>query len=123
MRNASRVLAAIALVVTLVATAAPAVSAPIAGSAFSNVWARTDKPVASGAVQRTWLWGPEANTPALTESYAKSPIASRTVQYFDKSRMELTDPNGDPTSPWYVTNGLLAKELVTGKMQVGDTAF
>ncbi|HEX7102978.1 MAG TPA: alkaline phosphatase family protein [Nitrolancea sp.] len=123
MRNASRLLAAIALVIILIAGAAPAVSAPIAGSAFQNVWARTDQPVASGAVQRTWLWGPEANTPALSEPYAESPNGSRTVQYFDKSRMELTNPGGDPTSPWYVTNGLLAKEMITGKMQVGDNAF
>jgi hypothetical protein len=123
MRNASRLLAAIALVITLIAGAAPAVSAPIAGSAFSNVWARTDQPVAKGAVQRTWLWGPEANTPALQEPYAESPNGSRTVQYFDKSRMEVSHPGADPNSDGYVTNGLLAKELVTGEMQVGDDRY
>ncbi len=45
------------------------------------------------------------------------------MQYFDKSRMELTHPEGDPNSVWYVTNGLLVNELISGRMQVGDTAF
>jgi hypothetical protein len=123
MLKSSRLLAAITLVVVLLTSAAPAVSAPIAESAFSNVWARTDQPVSTGAVQRTWLWGPSANTPALSEPYAEAPNGARTVQYFDKSRMELTDPSGDPSSPWYVTNGLLAKEMITGKMQVGNNSF
>jgi hypothetical protein len=42
-------------------------------------------------------------------------LNKRTVQYFDKGRMELT--NGT------VTNGLLAKELITGQLQTGDTTF
>ena len=42
------------------------------------------------------------------------------MQYFDKSRMEINNPDGDKTSPFYVTNGLLTVELITGKMQVGD---
>src|SRR5690606_19891001 len=48
---------------------------------------------------------------------------TREVQYFDKSRMEITNPGGDPSSPWYVTNGLLVVELVTGKLQLGDATF
>lgn len=123
MLKSSRLLAAIALVVVLLGSVVPAASAPISGSAFAGVWARTDKPVSTGAVQRTWLWGPQANTDAIEEPYADSPNGSRVVQYFDKSRMELTHPGGDPTSPWYVTNGLLAKEMITGQMQVGDSKF
>jgi uncharacterized protein YkwD len=90
---------------------------------FQRTWARTDGPVASGATARTWIWGPEANTPVIPEEYAESPGTSRSVQYFDKSRMEITHPGGDPTSPWYVTNGLLVVELVTGQMQVGDASW
>jgi hypothetical protein len=45
------------------------------------------------------------------------------VQYFDKARMELTNPDTDPSSIWYVTNGLLVVELVTGRMQIGDVGF
>ena len=32
--------------------------------AFQQVWGRTDQPVASGAVNRTWMWGPEPFTVA-----------------------------------------------------------
>jgi hypothetical protein len=45
------------------------------------------------------------------------------VQYFDKARMEITHPDADPSSIWYVTNGLLVVELVTGRMQTGDARF
>jgi YD repeat-containing protein len=45
------------------------------------------------------------------------------VRYFEKSRMEISDPAGDPSSPWYVTNGLLVVELVTGQMQIGLSSF
>ncbi|MEZ4568871.1 MAG: hypothetical protein R2849_00770 [Thermomicrobiales bacterium] len=47
----------------------------------------------------------------------------RQVQYYDKSRMEITDPTVDPNSIWYVTNGLLATELITGRMQLGNNRF
>jgi hypothetical protein len=69
------------------------------------------------------MWGPEANTDLLTEPFFESPGGQRTVQYFDKSRMEINDPNGDQNSIWYVTNGLLATELITGRMQLGEDTF
>jgi hypothetical protein len=47
----------------------------------------------------------------------------REVQYFDKARMEITTPSADPNSIWYVTNGVLVVELITGQMQVGNAAF
>jgi hypothetical protein len=97
--------------------------APIAGSHFGHTWARTDFAVAAGAANRTWMWGPEAVTPPLREPYAESPGGTRLVQYFDKTRMEITDPSGDPSEPWFVTNGLLAKELVTGELQLGEESF
>jgi hypothetical protein len=37
--------------------------------------------------------------------------------------MEVSQPAGDATSPWYVTNGLLVVELITGRMQFGDATF
>ena len=89
--------------------------------AFDDVWSRTDRPVAEGVVDRTWMWGPEPITPVMPEPYAESPGEMRQVQYFDKGRMEITQPQaGDPDSIWYVTTGLLAVELVTGNMQTGD---
>ncbi len=94
-----------------------------ASSAFSTVWARTDLLVAAGNVQRTWLWGPQPDGPGLMEDYAEGVGGKRLVQYFDKSRMEINDPNADPSSPFYVTNGLLTVELISGRMQVGDNTF
>src|SRR5688500_4543766 len=57
---------------------------------FERTWARTDKPVTDGEANRTWMWGPEGNTGAIPEPYLESPGGMRTVQYFDKSRMEIT---------------------------------
>ncbi|MEZ4568990.1 MAG: CHRD domain-containing protein [Thermomicrobiales bacterium] len=89
---------------------------------FERTWNRTDKPVEDGVVSRTWIWGP-GRTEVMMEEYAESPGNMRQVQYFDKSRMEITNPNAQDDGLWYVTNGLLVVEMVTGKMQVGDTAF
>lgn len=90
---------------------------------FLRTWQRTDLPVDNGQAVRTWMWGPEANTGGISEPYAESPGGQRVVQYFDKSRMEITDPNGDPNSPWHVTNGLLVNELISGHIQTGNGSF
>lgn len=37
--------------------------------------------------------------------------------------MEIGNPNDDPADPWYVSSGLLAKELIAGRVQVGDAEF
>jgi hypothetical protein len=37
--------------------------------------------------------------------------------------MEINNPDADPNSIWYVTNGLLVNELISGQMQVGDNEF
>jgi hypothetical protein len=34
--------------------------------------------------------------------------------------MEITQPGADPANPWYVTNGLLVAEMVSGRIQTGD---
>ena len=62
------------------------------------------------------FWGPPIASAASTtmEPYGG---AQRTVQYFDKGRMELTIPNGP------VTSGLLVHELMTGQLQRGDNQF
>lgn len=90
---------------------------------FVRTWQRTDGPVASLAVSRTWMWGPEPFSEDLTEAYAEAPGAERRVRYYDKSRMELNDPAGDPASPWHVTNGLLVIELMYGRIQTGDNSY
>lgn len=96
---------------TATATCTP--SAPGSGfakPAFQTQWQQ-------GEALTPNFWGP-ANTPGLQESYAEAPGGQRLVQYFDKGRMELTDP-----STGTVTNGLLANELITGLMQMGDSTF
>ncbi|HUZ00267.1 MAG TPA: hypothetical protein VMU89_07945, partial [Thermomicrobiaceae bacterium] len=115
-------LAMVLAVLLALVTIAPTTAAS-SNSYFDATWARTDKPVAAGQVSRTWMWGPAPFTDVLSERYADSPDGARTVQYFDKSRMEITHPDGDSTSIWYVTNGLLAKELITGQRQMGDNLF
>jgi hypothetical protein len=37
--------------------------------------------------------------------------------------MELTNPQGDRSNPFFVTNGLLPKELISGQIQIGDGTF
>lgn len=89
---------------------------------IERAWARTDLPVLEGQAQRTWIWAPQAFTMLMTEPYVEAPGGQRQVQYFDKSRMEITDPDGDPDSPWFVTNGLLVLEMTEGYIQTGHEA-
>lgn len=112
----------IALVLMLVACVRGISETP-ANNSFDTTWRRTDQPVASGQTNRTWMWGPEGFTGAISEPYTEAPRGQRTVQYFDKSRMELNNPDGDPNDPWHVTNGLLVVELMSGKIQTGDSSF
>ncbi len=93
-----------------------------ADSAFLTRWARTDLPVAeqvAGLQERSWLWGPQPLTQGMHEPYAEGAGGVRLVQYFDKSRMEINDPAA-PRDEWYVTNGLLVVEMLTGQVQRGD---
>ena len=117
----------LAIVVTVVALLAPTASAanvqPAPLPPLQATWMRADQPVASGRANRTWLWGPQDTAYWRTESYIDSPGSQREVIYYDKARMEVTRPAGDTSSPWYVTNGLLVIELMTGRMQTGDASF
>jgi hypothetical protein len=115
-RRGGAILIAIAL---LVSSIIPAMAVIEAEEAFLNTWYRTDYPVQVTDLDRTWMWGPAPATTILGEEYDEHPIQMRPVQYWDKSRMEVNNPNTDPNDLWYVTNGLLAKELMTGRMQFG----
>lgn len=96
--------------------------ATFADPAFRAAWERSDGPVASGAITRPWVWGP-APGQALSEPFSGLPGNTHLVQYFDKGRMEINNPNGDKNDPFYVTNGLLAVELISGQMQTGLAAY
>ena len=109
-----------ALLASLAGVVSTGAHGNVANNDFDAVWERTDLPVAAGQVNRTWMWGPEPFSGALSEPYWESPGGWRQVQYFDKSRMEISNPNGDQSSVWYVTNGLLARELMTGDIALSD---
>jgi len=93
-----------------------------ADPAFASVWNRTDWLVANGMVQRSYYWGPTAGV-VKQEAYTDAPNGTRLVQYFEKSRMEINDPRADRVSPFFVTNGLLTVELITGRLQTGSKTF
>jgi hypothetical protein len=98
-------LAALTLVAPLSMTAATAFASP----RFQQQWQQDETRTPN-------LWGPLATAhDGQQEPYQEAPGGQRLVQYFDKGRMELT--NGA------VTSGLLATELVTGQLQLGDTSF
>ena len=62
------------------------------------------------------FWGPaEHASDCRTQDYTDTPGGQRDVQYFDKARMEITRGQ--------LTFGLLATEMVTGRIQVGDKEF
>ncbi len=99
---------------------------PYPPTPFEATHERTDLPVMTGQAQRTWTWAPEPFTEPFYEPYGQQsdgnvmPIQHRLVQYYDKARMEVTHPGDDPNSIWYVTNGLLVVEMMTGELQVSD---
>lgn len=90
--------------------------------AFRQLWTIADQPVAAQQAQRSWLWGPEGFAVAW-EDYVEAPGGKRLVQYFDKTRMEITRIDNPSDQSGYVTNGLLATELVSGRLQRGDNTF
>ena len=85
-------------------------NSPFAFAGFQSQWQQGEGIAAN-------FWGPSA-TVGLQEPYAEAPGGQRLVQYFDKGRMELTNPSAGT-----VTNGLLANELITGQVQTGNAAF
>jgi hypothetical protein len=89
---------------------------------FGRVWEKADAPVAAGKANRSWLWGPEPNYLGY-EAYKQGPGERRLVQYYDKSRMEINNPAGDRNNTYFVTNGLLAVEMIAGEIQVADEVF
>ena len=93
--------------------------AQFADDAFRVAWTRADAAqVQSG---RTWYWGP---TPWFdnAEFLRQGLNGLRTVQYFDKARMEINNPN-DRSYQGGVTNGLLVVELVSGHIRQGYEWF
>jgi hypothetical protein len=104
--------------------AGPALAAPAIGNeSFRRVWERQDRAVAEQMSGRSWTWGPAPISELVRETFVEGNEGTRAVQYFDKSRMEINDPTADPNATWYVTNGLLPIELMTGRLQLGLSQF
>lgn len=111
-----------AIIVLLALTSVPTQAAPASAvdeGAFKRLWERTDAPVAAGQAKRTWYWG-AAPLDTIDEAYAEGVGGKRRVQYWDKGRMEISNPSDNPADPWYVTSGLLSIEMIGGRIQVGD---
>ncbi|GIV99634.1 DUF5107 domain-containing protein [Roseiflexus sp.] len=119
-------LLALLIAVVLLLPAAPVSASPLpdgfADSAFAALWMRTDRAVATGAVQRSWTYGASPGE-VRYDYFQGAPGDTRLVQYFDKARMEINDPNGNRRSPWFVTGGRLVVELITGRIQTGFESF
>jgi glucose/arabinose dehydrogenase len=114
----------VGLLSTAIASAQEQHTNPFAYDDFASVWERTDAPVAQLVTSRTWIWGPEPRSEMMIEDYVEAGEDGRVVQYFDKSRMERPwSADVDPDSPWFITQGLLATELMTGRLQAGDSVF
>jgi len=93
--------------------------------AFQNLWIKTDLPVETGKAVRSFLWGPAVQSAQgqFAEFYDNSPNNYRLVQYFDKTRMEINNRYANPSGDFYVSNGLLVVELISGFQQDGDSRF
>lgn len=84
-----------------------------------SLWWEADGPVAQLQAQRSWLWGPDT-WQSSGEPYVEEADGSRQVHYFDKARMEVNQRTGAAT---LVTAGLLVRDMIYGKAQVGDNEF
>src|SRR5437667_12209678 len=92
LRRGAQIVAALAGLAALALAALPANAAPFDGrrdkftdDGFFVNWVRTD----AGGIHegRSWYWGPGPWFD-YAEFYRQSPNGLRTVQYFDKARME-----------------------------------
>ena len=90
--------------------------------AYAAIWQPADRPVSSGAATRSWEWGP-ASWFVGTEDYAQPQRAAAGRLLSTRAAWRSPTPGDRPLSTWYVTNGLLVKELISGQMQVGPDQF
>jgi len=126
LRRGARLAAALVGLAALALATLPAQAAPFNGQrnqfsddGFRNVWTRTDAQNVRGG--RTWYWGPQPWFD-YAEFYRQGANGLRTVQYFDKARMEINNPS-DRSFQGGVTNGLLVVELVAGHLKKGNDPY
>ncbi len=95
--------------------AVPQAIPPALQAHVATIWERADLAVQRGEAQRGWTWGP-APFFSGREPYAENAEGTRLVQYYDKGRLEINDPD----TPYAVTAGLLVREMVAGQVMLGD---
>jgi hypothetical protein len=88
--------------------------------AIQQIWWEVDGPVATGDVVRSWLWGPDAWL-GTTEPSLENADGVRQVYYFDKARLEVNPASDDSTTQ--ITAGLLVRDMIAGRVQVGRDEF
>jgi len=115
-------LVALSFCTTVLVSPSSAAAESFASPYFQNTWKHSDLPILQGAAKRSYVYGQEGFFTTY-EPYVESPNGQRLVQYFDKARMEITRPDFSTTNQYFVTNGLIVKEMVLGNLQLGDRAF
>lgn len=70
-------------------------------------------------VVRGWVWGPSA-TAVAADSAPANPDGLRRQVYFDKGRLDIADPAGDPSQPWFATGAQLVTEMLAGAIQTAS---
>ncbi len=113
----------LALVLTLalglaVFPAQPGQAADPLPASLQRLYDRTDRAVVENRPGASWVWGPRVQD--NQEDYKESPGGKRQVYYFQKGRLEITDPAKNPNDKYYATSGLLLRELITGQQQNGN---
>jgi len=107
-----RILLVLACALCLSSTGLVHATSTFASSAFGSQWQ-------VGERSKSNFWGPLSTAhDGQMEKYKEAPGGQRLVQYFDKARMELTNPTSDT-----ITNGLLTVELKTGRVQFGNDTY
>lgn len=84
-------------------------------------WMAVDGPVYQSETARSWLWGPDVWAVG-DEPYQDTHDGDRTVYYFDKARIELSDEEAS-AGERSLTSGLLVRDMIQGAAQVGDDDF
>ena len=109
MRRIVALVGSCAVLLSLFFGAAAEAASAYAAPAFQQQWQQGEAVTAN-------FWGPLSTAhDGKEEPYKEAPGGQRLVQYFDKGRMELSGST--------VTNGLLATELITGRLQTGNNTF
>jgi polysaccharide biosynthesis protein PslG len=89
---------------------------------MAEIWMELEYPVVTGQAKRSHYYGPvillrcEEPYEEGTQEEGSTFSGKRPVAYLDKGRLEETSPNS-------ISAGLLAKELITGRRQMGENAF